>query len=91
MRNLALLPVLYTFMMRWNEYRKEASTKGAPWPLADSIAEVYKQFKSVAEKKNITRLNEHKAGFEALAQRVKSEAKRKAPGSGKTLSDLLLK
>ena len=67
----AQLPVLYTFMVRWNEFRKEASTTGAPWPLADSIAEVYQQFKSVAAKKNITRLNEHTAGFESLEKVIK--------------------
>ena len=77
----AQLPVLYTFMVRWNEYRKEALKTGAPWPLSNSIAEVYKLFKSVAEKKNITRLNEHKAGFESLAQHVKRVANRNAPGS----------
>ncbi len=77
----AQLPVLYTFLMRWNEYRKEATATGTSWPLSDSIAEVYQQFKSVAAKKNITRLNEHTAGFKSLEQRIKNETKPKEPAS----------
>ena len=76
----AQLPVLYTFMVRWKEYRKKALTTGAPWPLADSIAEVYEQFKTVAAKKNVTRLNEHTAGFESLEKRIKNDTNQKSAG-----------
>jgi uncharacterized protein DUF4838 len=67
----AQLPILYTFMIRWNEYRKEALKTNAKWPLPDSIAEVYAQFKTIATKKKITRLNEHTAGFERLEKIIK--------------------
>ena len=75
----AQLPVLYTFIMCWNEYRQEVLKTDVKWPISDSITEVYNRFKTVAAKKNITRLNEHTDGFERLEQLVKSQANTPKP------------
>jgi hypothetical protein len=67
---VAELPVLYTFLMRWNDFREQAKNAGADWPLPPSIKDTYSQFLTIAQKKNITRLNEHQAGFGVLDKAV---------------------
>jgi hypothetical protein len=62
----AELPVLYTFMMRWNDLRAAAQAANADWPMAPSIRDTYDQFLTIAKKKNVTRLNEGTPGFGAL-------------------------
>ena len=60
------LPIMYTFMMRWNEMRDSCRAVGADWPMSESIKSTFEQFKEVAKKKNITRLNEWQVGYGAL-------------------------
>jgi hypothetical protein len=60
------LPVLYTFMMRWNDMREAAKAANADWPMPESIKETYDQFMTIAKKKNVTRLNEGQQGFGML-------------------------
>jgi hypothetical protein len=67
---VAELPVLYAFLMRWNDFREQAKNAGADWPLPPSIKDTYSQFLTIAQKKNITRLNEHQAGFGVLDKAV---------------------
>ncbi|MCL5282421.1 MAG: DUF4838 domain-containing protein [Planctomycetes bacterium] len=62
----AELPVLYTFIMRWNDLRAEAQAANADWPMPPSIQDAYDQFMTIAKKKNVTRLNEGTAGFGPL-------------------------
>ncbi|MBN1844415.1 MAG: DUF4838 domain-containing protein [Sedimentisphaerales bacterium] len=83
----AQLPVLYAFLMRWGEFRDEHRRRGGPWPVSDSIGQVYEQFRQVARKKNVTRLNEHEAGFAVLDQRVAHEAARKTAGPSPSCAD----
>jgi hypothetical protein len=63
---VAQLPVLYTFMMRWNDMRDSAETAGAVWPMPPSAKDTYAQFLTIAQKKNVTRLSEGQPGFGAL-------------------------
>lgn len=65
---VAQLPVMYTFMMRWKQMREDAKAGNAEWPMPDSIQETYDQFMAIAKKKNVTRLNEWQEGFVALDQ-----------------------
>lgn len=65
---VAQLPVMYTFMMRWKQMREDAKAGSAEWPMPDSIQETYDQFMAIAKKKNVTRLNEWQEGFVALDQ-----------------------
>jgi len=68
---VAELPVLYTFLMRWNEMRQRAQALKADWPVPDSIQGALDGFMQIARKKNVTRLNEWKEGFGALDEAVK--------------------
>jgi hypothetical protein len=63
---VAELPVLYTFLMRWNDMRAAAKTAGVDWPLPSSAKETYDQFLSIAKKKNVTQLSEGRRGFGEL-------------------------
>ena len=63
---VAQLPVMYTFMMRWTEMRKAAKEANADWPMPESIEDTYDRFLAIAKKKNVTRLNEWQQGFGAL-------------------------
>jgi hypothetical protein len=69
---VAQLPVVYVFMMRWNDMRQAAEKTGAEWPLSDSIKAVHQRFMEIARKKNITRLNEWNPGFGKLDEAVAS-------------------
>ena len=60
---VAQLPIMYTFMMRWNDMRQACKAAGAEWPMADSIKATFEQFTEVAGKKDVTRLNEWQDGF----------------------------
>lgn len=72
---VAQLPIMYTFMMRWDEMRDVAQEAGADWPMPDSIQETYERFMVVAKKKNITRLNEWQEGFGVLDNALKRAEK----------------
>ncbi len=63
---VAQLPVMYTFMMRWAEMRGAATAANAEWPMPESIHNAYDRFMEIAKKKNITRLDEWHEGFDAL-------------------------
>jgi Domain of unknown function (DUF4838)/Glycosyl hydrolase family 67 N-terminus len=67
---VAELPVMYTFLMRWDEMRKACQAAGAAWPMPESIDACYEQFKQIAEKKNVTRLSEGQVGFGRLEKAV---------------------
>jgi hypothetical protein len=62
----AELPVLYVFLMRWNDLRAAAQAANADWPMPPSIKDTYDQFMTIAKKKNVTRLNEGTSGFGPL-------------------------
>lgn len=70
---VAQLPVMYTFMMRWNEMREKAAS--AAWPMPDSIQDTFARFLEVAKKKNVTRLNEWQPGFGALEKALEQAKK----------------
>lgn len=72
---VAQLPVMYTFMMRWNDMREKAAAGSAAWPMPDSIQDTFDQFTQVAKKKNITRLNEWQPGFVALEKALEQAKK----------------
>lgn len=82
----AQLPVMYVFIMRWDEMRAQAAASGAAWPMPDSVGQAFEDFMAIARKKNITRLNEWQEGFGALqqaVQAVKQQPSTKADTAGK--------
>ena len=72
---VAQLPVMYTFMMRWDEMRKKAEESGADWPMPESIQDAFEDFMKIAKKKNVTRLNEWNEGYGALEEALKRAKK----------------
>ena len=60
---VAQLPIMYTFIMRWKEMRQACRAAGAEWPMAESIKATFEQFTEVARKKDVIRLNEWQDGF----------------------------
>jgi len=68
---VAQLPVMYTFIIRWKEMRRAAKAAKAPWPLAESVDDVYKQFRTVAAEKKIRAVREHRGGFDVMDEAVK--------------------
>lgn len=69
------LPVMYVFMMRWDEMRDAAKAANADWPMPESIQDAYNRFVEVATKKNITRLNEGQQGYGPLDEALKRAKK----------------
>jgi hypothetical protein len=63
---LAQFPIMYTFMMRWEDMRQACEASGADWPMPESIGKTYENFMEVAKKNDVTRLNEWQEGFGAL-------------------------
>ena len=67
---IAQLPAMYVFMLRWDEMRKASEQAGAEWPMPESIQTCYEQFRQIADKDNVTRLSEGQAGFGALEKAI---------------------
>jgi hypothetical protein len=72
---VAQLPVMYVFMMRWDEMRDKAKANGVDWPMPDTIKKTYERFLEVAERKNTTHLREGRTGFGVLEEAVKRAKK----------------
>jgi len=72
---VAQLPIMYTFIMRWNEMRQTCQAAGADWSMPESIEATFEQFMEVARKKNVTRLYEGRVGFERLEKAIEQAKK----------------
>ena len=72
---VAQLPVMYTFMTRWDEMRKKSEEIGADWPMPETIQGAFEEFMKIAKKKNVTRLNEWNEGFGALEESLERAKK----------------
>jgi hypothetical protein len=72
---VAQLPVMYTFMTRWDQMRKNAEEIGAEWPIQKTIQGTFNEFMEIAKKKNVTRLNEWNEGFGALEEALERASK----------------
>lgn len=69
---VAKLPVLYVFLMRWDELKQQAADQNIRWPFERPIAEVYADFLAVAKERGITQWSESNArdAFQSVAERV---------------------
>jgi hypothetical protein len=72
---VAQMPIMYTFIMRWDEMRKACRTAGTNWTMEESIKATLEKFMEVAKKNNVTRLNEWRVGFEPLEKAVEQAGK----------------
>ncbi len=55
---VAQLPLLYTFLLRWDELRNAAETDKVPWPLEEEMPAAYDRFMAIAKAANVTRVAE---------------------------------
>jgi hypothetical protein len=67
---VAELPILYTFIMRWKDMREAAKSTNADWPMPQTAKETYDQFVTIAKKKSVTQLSEGRQGFGTLEKAV---------------------
>jgi len=72
---VAQLPIMYTFIMRWDDMHQACEAAGDDWPMPESIEATYEQFKEVARKNNVTRLNEWQDGFGNLDKALEQAKK----------------
>ena len=72
---VAQLPVIYTFLMRWDEMRTAAQTANADWPMPESAQAAYDHFTKIANQNNITGLNEGQQGYGPLDEALKRAKK----------------
>ncbi|HOW18801.1 MAG TPA: hypothetical protein PLC79_07165, partial [Phycisphaerae bacterium] len=55
---VAQLPVLYTFLVRWEPLRKAAAATGAAWPMPETIQAAYARFMEIAQAEKVTHVAE---------------------------------
>jgi len=55
---VAQLPVLYTFIVRWEALRSEAAAAQIQWPVNDTIQAAFERFMEVVEVEKVTRVAE---------------------------------
>lgn len=55
---VARLPVLYAFIVRWNELRSQATAEKSGWPLGDDIQKAYAEFMGIAGDEKVTMVSE---------------------------------
>jgi hypothetical protein len=75
---VAQLPLLYTFMVRWDALRQEATAEGVAWPVDNNILNVYEQFMAIARAENVTMVAEGRP-IDWLRSVVEPTATRPAP------------
>ena len=67
---LAQMPMMYAFMIRWADLRKQAAKLHADWPMPDDPRQVLADFKARAATIGITRVSELEA-FDKLEANLK--------------------
>jgi len=76
---VAQLPVLYTFIVRWEPLRKEALAAGAAWPVPETIQATYARFMEIAQAEKVTHVAEGR-GIDWLKGVVDKATARPAEG-----------
>ncbi|MHC4796802.1 MAG: DUF4838 domain-containing protein, partial [Planctomycetota bacterium] len=67
---VAQMPMLYAFLIKWEDLRKQAAKQGVDWPMADDPKVVLNQLKTTAKKIGVTRVSEHDK-FDKLEEKLK--------------------
>jgi hypothetical protein len=67
---LAQMPVMYAFMIRWADLRKQAASQNATWPMPDDPHAVLADFKARAASIGIKRASEQQT-FDKLESKLK--------------------
>jgi hypothetical protein len=64
------MPMMYAFMIRWTDMKKQAEEKKIAWPMGDDPQTVLKDFKARAAKIGIKRVSEQET-FDKLEKNLK--------------------
>jgi len=73
---LARLPLMYVFLVRWNELKAQAQAEKLTWPMTESIDEIFAQFEQTAKENKITRIAEPIEGLDKLRDEVKKQTEK---------------
>jgi len=68
--NVAQMPMLYAFLIKWEDLRKQASKQGVDWPFANDPKVVLNELKTTAKKIGVTHISEHDK-FDKLEENLK--------------------
>jgi hypothetical protein len=66
----AQMPMMYAFMIRWADLRKQAADAHAAWPMDDDPQKVLIEFKARAQSIGIKRVSEQQT-FDKLESKLK--------------------
>ncbi|HSW46408.1 MAG TPA: DUF4838 domain-containing protein [Phycisphaerae bacterium] len=66
----ARMPMMYAFMIRWADLRKQAEQKNVAWPMGDDPRAVLAEYKTMAGKIGIKRVSEQET-FDKLEEKLK--------------------
>jgi len=66
----AQMPMMYAFMIRWADMKKQADEKKIPWPLGDDPQAVLADYKALAARIDIKRVSEQET-FDKLEAKLK--------------------
>ncbi len=55
---VAQMPILYAFLVQWDQLREQARTDGVEWPVAETDKAVYERFMRIAKAANVTKVAE---------------------------------
>ena len=80
----AQMPVLCTFLARWNDFQAAAQTSDIPWPLDPTPQTVFETFKTRTEKNNVSRITEWKPGLGPLIDLMPSNTDSAPPPAADT-------
>ena len=69
---VAQLPTIYVFLLRWSEMRGKAKAAKVAWPMLEHPQAALEHFKKIAQAKGVTRLSEWRAGFGPLEAATRS-------------------
>lgn len=72
---VAQLPLMYVFIIRWDEMREKAKEASVDWLMPDTIKKMYERFMEIAKRKDITHLREGAPAFGFLEEAVKNAKK----------------
>ncbi len=72
---IAELPVVYSFLVRWDILKKQAADSNLPWPVDNDIKAVHQRFLMLASLAGVTRIGES-YGLDSLQKEVDEIANR---------------
>ncbi len=82
---VARLPLMYVFLVHWYSFREEARLSGTPWPMPDTLRELYEEVLEIVRSGEVTRVSEsaHLEPLQRLAEQPDRTRADPPPGCDK--------